>query len=193
MRTHLLLRASLAFAASLALFSPWAAYAGGTATTAPTSSGVPRPPATTVVAPVLASAPDVPLSASSSTSDLPTSSQPACDEFCALHREKMLLAEQLDVERMKAQIRKFKQDGAAAEPVTLPTAAPLAAPAPRAADIAFLGAGGFAGRYIATLSLSGVLRDVAVGDNLDDGWHVAQINAAGVELARGKQRRWVRQ
>ncbi|WP_186029396.1 type IV pilus biogenesis protein PilP [Burkholderia gladioli] len=192
MRNHFLFRAASAFAASLALCSPWSAYASGTATTAPTSSGATRPATSAVVAPVFASAPDA-ISASAPAADLPISSQPACDEFCALHREKMLLAEQLDVERMKAQIRKFKQDGAAAEPVPLPTAAPLAAPSPRATDIAFLGAGGFAGRYVATLSLSGVLRDVAVGDDLDDGWHVVRINAAGVEIARGKQRRWVRQ
>ncbi|WP_186261416.1 type IV pilus biogenesis protein PilP [Burkholderia gladioli] len=191
MRNHSLFRAASAFAASLALCTPWSAYASGNATTAPSLSGAIRPATSAVVVPVLASAPDS-ISASAPAADLPNGLQPACDEFCALHREKMILTERRDVERLKAEIRKFKQDGAAIEPVTLPAAAPQSPPAPRVTDIAFLGAGAFSGRYIASLSLSGALRDVAVGDNLDDGWHVAQITATGVELARGKQRRWVR-
>ncbi|KAF1060792.1 hypothetical protein LvStA_04067 [Burkholderia gladioli] len=61
------------------------------------------------------------------------------------------------------------------------------------ADLSFVGAGAFNGKWIATVADdSGVFYDVQIGDILPSGWKVTQIDPLFVQLERGRQRRQIR-
>ncbi|MBR8426437.1 MULTISPECIES: hypothetical protein [Burkholderia cepacia complex] len=62
----------------------------------------------------------------------------------------------------------------------------------RSADVALVGVGSYDGRNTATLVINNVTHDVKVGDALENGWTVARIARDGVQLAQGRQTRWVK-
>ncbi|WP_186143669.1 type IV pilus biogenesis protein PilP [Burkholderia gladioli] len=119
--------------------------------------------------------------------------------------------ENADLERAIREASQPKATPSASSGAGPSTGAPSAAPAapivttpspspeiskragPPMADLSFVGAGAFNGKWIATVADdSGVFYDVQVGDILPSGWKVTQIAPLFVQLERGRQRRQIR-
>ncbi|WP_186198859.1 type IV pilus biogenesis protein PilP [Burkholderia gladioli] len=119
--------------------------------------------------------------------------------------------ENADLERAIREANQPKATPSASSGAGPSTGAPNAAPAapivttpspspeiskragPPMADLSFVGAGAFNGKWIATVADdSGVFYDVQVGDILPSGWKVTQIDPLFVQLERGRQRRQIR-
>ncbi|WP_333983353.1 type IV pilus biogenesis protein PilP [Burkholderia gladioli] len=119
--------------------------------------------------------------------------------------------ENADLERAIREASQPKATPSASSGAGPSTGAPSAAPAapivitpspspeiskrtgPPMADLSFVGAGAFNGKWIATVADdSGVFYDVQVGDILPSGWKVTLIDPLFVQLERGRQRRQIR-
>ncbi|WAG21734.1 type IV pilus biogenesis protein PilP (plasmid) [Burkholderia gladioli] len=119
--------------------------------------------------------------------------------------------ENADLERAIREANQPKATPSASSGAGPSTCAPNAAPAapivttpspspeiskragPPMADLSFVGAGAFNGKWIATVADdSGVFYDVQIGDILPSGWKVTQIDPLFVQLERGRQRRQIR-
>ncbi|OXJ06696.1 type IV pilus biogenesis protein PilP [Burkholderia sp. HI2500] len=125
------------------------------------------------------------------------------DELAALQARIPVLRAKKEIAELEAAIDKAKHPVSAGMPPALSGPLPgLGSPVPGAlstgirmpsvSDISLSGTGSYDGRTMATLVVSGVERDVTIGDTLDDGWKVARIEGNRVQLARGGRVRWVR-
>ncbi|HHY6930456.1 TPA: type IV pilus biogenesis protein PilP [Burkholderia ambifaria] len=125
------------------------------------------------------------------------------DELAALQSRLQVLRVKKEIAEVEAAIDKAKQPASIGVPPALNGPLPaVGSPIPGippasirmsgASDMALAGTGSYDGRAMATLVISGVARDVRVGDTLDDGWKVARIEGNGVQLTRAGRIRWVR-
>ncbi|UKD18085.1 type IV pilus biogenesis protein PilP (plasmid) [Burkholderia aenigmatica] len=125
------------------------------------------------------------------------------DELAALQSRLSVLRVKKEIAEVEAAIDKAKNPASSGVPLALNSPLPATASpipgtpsigirTPAISDMTLAGTGSYDGRSMATLVISGVARDVRVGDTLDDGWKVARIEGNGVQLARGGRVRWVR-
>lgn len=152
-------------------------------------------PATQASSAVAASIPASTLGASAATTD--------SDELAELQSRLQVLRVKKEIAEVEAAIEKAKQPAPNGVPAALSGPMPNAiSPMPGtppidirlsgASDMTLVGTGSYDGRSMATLVISGVARDVRIGDTLDDGWKVSRIEGNRVQLTRAGRVRWVR-
>lgn len=152
-------------------------------------------PASQASTPLAASVPALTPAAAMATTD--------SDALAELQSRLQVLRVKKEIAEVEAAIDKAKQPAPIGVPSSVSGPMPAAGSPIRGmppsdirmsgvSDMTLVGTGSYDGRAMATLVISGVARDVRIGDTLEDGWKVARIEGNRVQLTRAGRVRWVR-